>query len=402
MASSQQDVPSSQPVTQGTYKEAGVYEDEINLIDYLNVLWKHKFLILLGSVLPTFIVGLILFISTGKYKIAYVYDISRWGLDEKNYNVLVEQFYSHDNINQILDELQKNGVADYVRLISKAKSREGLKKFVDIEVLPLYSSLPKEKRTDPNQLEPLRQSKASLLKLTVIGTLKNDVPKISLVIRNSLENVMPVYFVQEQLNAISWECRARMADIEENRFNTELALRTNKSTLAKLRNVKAGIPSDTPGGLVLQFDISNNSEYLPIERQIQAAESKAIQLEEQIVAEEEKYKYYGNLLALNQKLLAELKNRTLSHHTIQQFQAFVSGLPDSYNNKELKDYLNLLIKKFDNIISVSAPITEKPEVYPVGKGTVKKTAVVFVISLMISVFAAFLLEGLKKSQDQVS
>jgi len=81
MASSQQDVPSSQPVTQGTYKEAGVYEDEINLIDYLNVLWKHKFLILLGSVLPTFIVGLILFISTGKYKIAYVYDISRWGLD---------------------------------------------------------------------------------------------------------------------------------------------------------------------------------------------------------------------------------------------------------------------------------------------------------------------------------
>jgi hypothetical protein len=402
MASSQQDFPGSQPVTQGTYKEAGIYEDEINLIDYLNILWKRKFLILLGSVLPAFIVGLSLFLSTGKYKITYVYDISRWGLDEKNYNVLVEQFYSEENINQILDELQKNGVADYARLISKAKSREDLKKFIDIEVLPPFLDLSKEKITDPGQLEQLRQSKALLLKLTIIGKPKNDVSKTSLIIRNNLENVMPAYLVQEQLNAALWECRARMADIEENRFNTGLTLKTNKSTLAKLKNIKAGITGEIQSGLVLQFNIGNNSEYLPVERQIQAAESKTIQLEEQIAAEEEKYKYYGNLLALNQKLLAELKNHALSHHTIQQFQVFVSGLLDSYNDKELKDYLNLLLKKLDNRISTGVPITERPEVYPVGKGTVKKSVIVLMISLMISVFAAFLLEGLKKRPAQVS
>jgi len=402
MASSQQNVPSSQPVTQGSYKEAGIYEDEINLIDYLNVLRKHKFLILLGSVLPAFIVGLILFISLGKYKITYVYDISRWGLDEKNYNVLVEQFYSEENINQIADELQKKGAANYTKLISKTGSREDLKKFVDIEVLPPFLDLSKEKITDPGQLEQLRQSKALLLKLTVIGTPKNDVPEISLAIRNSLENVMPVYLVQEQLNAALWECRAGMADVEENRFDRELTLRTNKSILAKLKNIKAGISGENQGGLILQFNISNNSEYLPVERQIQAAESKTIQLEEQIAAEEEKYKYYGNLSALNQKLLAEIKNYALSQYTVQQFQAFMSGLPDSYNDKELKDYLNLLIKKIDNRISTSAPITARPEVYPVGKGTVKKSAIVFMISLIISVFAAFLLEGLKKSQAQVS
>ena len=60
------------------------------------------------------------------------------------------------------------------------------------------------------------------------------------------------------------------------------------------------------------------------------------------------------------------------------------------------------IKNIDNRIASSKPITERPKIYPIAKGTAKKSGIVFVIAFMIAVFTAFLLEGLKKRPAQVS
>ena len=408
METSQKDTSNSQPVPTNVLEEANIDEDEINLIDYFIVLWKHKYFILLASVFPALVVGLILFSWPRKYKVTYVYDVkdrgvydvSSWNLDEKNYNVLLDRFYSEGNINKIVDKLRKNELIKYAVLISKAGKGEDLKKFMDFEVLPPYADISKAKITDPDKLEQIRQLKALLLKLTIIGRPKSDIPKISLVIRDNLESVIPVYFVEEQLNAAIQECRAAMADIEGNRFNLELDLKTNRLILAKLKNIKAGTSDKVESRITLEFDVGGRSEYLPVEYQIQAAESRAIQLEERIAADEKKYSYYDDLLGLNKKLFAELKNNTSPYYTIQQFHTFLSDLVGSSNNGELKDYLNSYIKRIENRISASAPVTGRPKVYGVPKGTAKKSAIVFAISLMISIFAAFLLEGIQKSQTQ--
>ena len=61
------------------------------------------------------------------------------------------------------------------------------------------------------------------------------------------------------------------------------------------------------------------------------------------------------------------------------------------------------IKKIENRISVSGPVSETPKISSTAKGTAKKSSVVFVVALMMSVFASFLLEGLKKrSIDHIS
>jgi len=67
-----------------------------------------------------------------------------------------------------------------------------------------------------------------------------------------------------------------------------------------------------------------------------------------------------------------------------------------------KDYLSSYIKKIENRISASKPVTENPEVYPVARGTAKKSGIVFVIAFMIAVFAVFLREGLEKNKAQIS
>ena len=91
-----------------------------------------------------------------------------------------------------------------------------------------------------------------------------------------------------------------------------------------------------------------------------------------------------------------------SYYTIQQFHLFLTSLADDYKDKKVKDYLNSYIRKIENRISVSAPVTENPSIYSISKGTVKKSGIVFAITLMLSVFVAFLSEGLKKSHAQLS
>jgi len=75
MTAMQNDESGSQQLPAVGRQNADIYEDEINLVDYLLVLRKRKYLILLGSVLPALIVGLILFFSPGNYKVTYVYDV---------------------------------------------------------------------------------------------------------------------------------------------------------------------------------------------------------------------------------------------------------------------------------------------------------------------------------------
>ncbi len=423
MTSSENGGSGKRDIGSNVHEEARIYEDEINLIDYFRVLWKRKWFILLSSVIPTLIVGLIIFFLPRDYTITYTYDVkdqsreqfgeqfrdqfrdqttmdmSDWNLDEKNYNVLLSRFYSKENLSRIIAKLQQEGFSEYAESVSNAR---GAKELVKFEVLPPYIDLAKVEGTDPARLEKIRQLKALLLNVTITGNAKKDISKISSVIRDNLENIIPVYLLVEQLNVAIREFRAKMADIEEEKFALQLALKKSNSILAKLKDIKTETLNKTGSDIMLQFDVGGRSEYLPIEYQIQTAESKVIQLEEAIKDNENKYKYYGNLLSLNKKLFAEVKNKASSDYTIQQFHLFLLESVEEVKEEELKDCLNSYIKRVENRIAASIPVTENPSIYALSKGTVKKCAIVFAIALISSVFTAFLLEGLKKSQAQAS
>jgi len=409
MGDLQKDVPNRPSTPMNVQEEEHPYEDEINLIDYFRVLWKRRHLILLVSVLPPLFVGLILFFWLREYKVTYTYDVSdrggygvgSWNPDESSYNMLLVRFYSEENLDRIVNKLRENGLDRYAQLINRAKGEKELEKFINFEVLPPYADLSKlqiTQVTNASQLEEIRRLGTLLLNMTIKARPANSISEISSVIRENFENVAPIYLIEEQLEALMRNHKAEMASIEENEFTLELTLKSNKSALEKLRSVKGEVSEKSEGGVMLQFNVGGQNEYLPLGYQIQARESKIIALEESIETNKARYDYLKNLLELDGKLSAELKNNASSFYTIRQFHAFLAGLVDRYESKELKDYLSSLIKKIGNRISASVPITERPKIYAVSKGTVKKSAIVFAISLMISIFAAFLCEGVRKSQ----
>jgi hypothetical protein len=225
---------------------------------------------------------------------------------------------------------------------------------------------------------------------------------MSSVIRDNIEDIFPLYTVREQLSAYIKEYNNNLAGIERSRFDLGLALKDVNEILAGLKKVNTGIPNDIQANIVLQFNVGEQSQYLPLSYQIQASESKRIALEGNIKANEENYKYYKDLLDLNNRIFAELNSSLSSDYTIEQFKSFLTGLVAGYEKPQLKDCLNSYIRKIENGISASKPITEKPQIYPIAKRTVKKSGIVFVVSLMIAVFSAFLREGLEKNRARVS
>ena len=403
MESLQNDVPPSPPVSTKVHQESH-FEDEINLIDYFRVLWKRKYLIVLGSVLPALMVGLVIFLGPRSYEVTYTYDIE---LDEKSYKMLLDRFYSAENLDRLTSKLREGGLTKYAQKIAGATTDETLRKLVIFELFP-----PDFKHgtggvsvivTDIEDLEKIQPAKGRLLIMTIVGAPQSSMNGIVSIVRANFEKLIPMYSVKEALNTAIINFKTNMASIEENRVSLKLELERKKATLVKLRNLEPRDPNRILNSTVLERNnVGRNSGYVSLAHQIQAIKSNIIGLEESIRANHKMYDRYKGLLSVNERLFEQVRDKVSSHYTIQEFHAFLTNIASDYEDEELIGYLNAYIKKIENTISINIPIVEEPRVYLVPKGAVKKAAIVFAVLLMITTFAAFLLEGIQKSQAQSS
>ena len=379
MVDLEKDGSNRQTTGSNAQEEANIYEDEINLIDYSLVLWKQKWFIFLASVLPALVVGLTLFLGPRDYKISYTYDIK---LDEKAFKILGDKFYSTENLEKLIRKLQDDGFQKYAEKLTGARTAEDLKKFVSFEIV-----------------------EENLLVMTVETTSERNIRQIASICRENFEHIIPLYSVREKLNSKITGFKKQMADIEETRYTLNLQLERKKSTLEKLKISSTDGLGRLPGSVVLQFNnVGKNSDFLPLAYQVQAAKTQIINLEEQIMANKEKYDYYTSLLKLNEKLFINIKKMMSSRFTLEQFHTFLVNTLVGYkeNDQQMQDYLNAYIKRIENKIASVMPLVERPKVYPVAKGTIKKSTIVFAAALMLSVFASFFLEGLKKRRAPAS
>lgn len=397
MASSKNDIPKNQSVPKSIMGKADTNDDEIDLIDYFKVLWKRKYFIALGSVLPTLIVFSVYNYSPKDYTITYIYDtwfdkeastmlsgkfkgirdsyqiqgLSEDKLLEKNSRILLDRFYSKENLDKLAARLRENGFDKYAQGISKTQ--------IQLDITN------------------------SLLTLTIIGSPGQDMQRISSIVREDFEKVIPIYTVKEDLSSTIARLKAMMADIKGNSYSLELELGRKRAILKKMKTLPPSDPNKMPGGIILQInEINQSSEYLPLAYQIQATDVNIIDIEETIKANQDKYNYYTNLISLNEKLLNEVKNKISSYYTIQEFHSFLVNMMGDYTGNELADYLNAYTKRIENMILINTPVIEKPSVYQVPKSAAKKSAVSFAVLLMISTLIAFLLEAVRQKQAPAS
>lgn len=113
------------------------------------------------------------------------------------------------------------------------------------------------------------------------------------------------------------------------------------------------------------------------------------------IAEAEKNKY-STILEPEEKLLKDINNSTFD--STQEFHSFLINLQEGYKNTEFENYLNSYINKMENAIFAYTALIENPKIDIASKYIFKKSAIVFVLLLIITMFLAFLLEVAQKSQ----
>ena len=392
MPNPKKDTTNKQPVSKNIMEKVNTSEDEIDLIDYFWIVWKRKYFIALGSVLPALIVFLFIYFSPRDYKLTYLYDI---GLMEKNYKTLLDTFYSAENLGKLIAKLKENELNGYWQRMNGSN--------VKLEVLPSYFGNNAVKETDVGTLQRIQEVTGTLLAMTVTGRPEKDMQRFASIVRDNFEKVIPIYDTKQELNTTIIDLKTEMADIEENKFDLELELKKKKAISEKLKKMEPADSDKIPGGIVLQFSrVEQSSEYLPLAYQIQAADANIIDLEETIRANQDKNDYYEDLLSLNEKLFVQVQDKTSSYYTIQEFHSSLTDIADNYEDKELIDYLNAYIKRIENVISANTPVVENPRIQSVPKDARTKSMLVFAVLLMITTFVAFLLEAVQKNQAPAS
>ena len=398
MASMKNNVSDSQITPKNPKEKIDTREDEINLVDYLRIIFKHKYFIFSGSVLPALLFGIILSLSPKDYKATYTYEV---GQNKRGLKILSEKLNNINNLDKLLAELEKEEPS--------AKNREILlDSFFSEENLDKLAAELRENGFDKFAQEISKQKiqieiSGTLLTLTINGKSQEDMQKISSIVKDNFKTNLLIYFAKKEISNNLYELKTKIAEIEENKFNKELELDSQKIILTKLKNMESADSNDIQNDIILNFDnIYENRAYLPLTYQIKAAHADIIYIEETIRTNQKKHNYYNALVSLNEKLLDNITNNISSYNTVQEFHLFLTNITSNYQNTELNSYLNAYINKIENIISTYTPLVEKPKIYTVPKDTIKKSTIVFLILLAITMFIAFLLETVIKSRDSAS
>jgi hypothetical protein len=381
---------------------------------YLWLLWKHRFLIAVVSIGPAVAVAVLLSLWPRKYSATHVYERP---LSESQYNVLLRRFHSQENLDKLVNRLRERGLAGYAERINTARVEPLCERLIRFEVSPIY---PKRlQTTDPATSEQISAFQARLLFVRVVGNSEREVQDAAAVITGNIENVLPIYDIRNDLKESIHRYKNLAAEIEDNRFTLTLDLQREQAKLEKLQGVngaaggpaaqaRAGAsasPADDEasrwpafseaahGNLILQFhDVRNSREFLPLSYQIRAVQSKIIDLQETLNSDDERYRFYLNVLEVNNRLLSRIEESLLSYYTVQQFMDFLGEQLLASEERAVSDYLKSYIRRMENLISAQTRAGEQPVVHPISKGVARNSALAFVVFLMAALFTAVLME----------
>ncbi len=388
MTESQQTAPTANTDNPRTDTLTAHRPQEPGVLRYAQLLWKRRFMILLGSLLPA--VGLAFAIHAWpvEYTTTFVYERP---LMESEYNVLLRRFYSSENLDKIVSRLREKGITEYAAKLENTETEQALERLIRFSVSPAYPT--RLQSTDPTTSEDISKFKAQLLSIEIVGDSKDDMAAVSEAITTNFENVLPIYDIRNDLKESIRDIEELAAEIADSRFSMTVELQKEKTRLEKLSSL-AKAPSETAqSNVVLQFtEVAESREFLPLPLQRDAVQSKIIDLQETLSSDEEMYSHYLKVLTLNGRLLSEIEGSLLVYYTVPEFLSFLNEQLQACDENVMIDYLKSYIRKTRGLTLVNTHAGEQPIVYPVPKHVVKRGVLALIVFLMIMTFIAVVLE----------
>jgi hypothetical protein len=372
-------------------KEFRLSANNVNWVENLIVLWKWKYFVIIATLLPTLIAGLIFTILLKNYKVFYTYDIE---LGARDFSIIENAFYSAKNLGKLTEKMNQEELKTYKDKLLQAGRIGKIKKYIHFEIQPSYiMSLISSDNVNVRDLNSVQQEKGTSLTIHIEAKSAKGLTEISLICKENFEQIIPLYLEKKYLIDTICNFKTKLADIENERYPLSLKLEAEKAALEKFKKNTYEITDKLPSEIIVQFNNPDNMQYLPLPYQIQAAETQVINLEKQVEINNDEYKHYTTLLKVTEDIYNKISDLMASNGTFLQLHSFLIDALTKYDENNQRDYLSSYIKRVENKIMITAPLSEQPEVYSVSNGAVKKTAIVCILSLILSIFTSFLLES---------
>lgn len=358
------------------------------MLCYSHILWNHRLLIVLGSLLPALLLALALQLMPVEYTTTLVYERP---LTESEYSTLLGRFYSSENLGKIVAHLREKGITEHADKVDRADTQGSLEKLIRFKVSPPHPQ--RRNSADPDTWERINLLEAELLDIEVTGGSKDDMPGICEVVTANFENVLPVYDIRSDLRTSAREFETLAAEIEENRFPLTADLKKEQARLEKLLGLASTPLESTQGNVTLQFtDLAESGEFLPLPYQIRATQSRIIDLEETLRTEGDAHRYCTQVLALNDRLLRKIEESLLTDCTVQQYMDLLDEELAACAEETLADYVQSHIRGTQNLILANTRVGEEPMVSPVEKRVLARSLFALVVLLMVTSFLAVAIE----------
>jgi hypothetical protein len=162
------------------------------LLRYFGILWRHKLLVVAGSLPPALLLALAIHLMPVRYATTLRH---KRPLPDNEYRALLEKFYDSGNLGKIATRLREKGITDYATKLEKAKARRSRERLIRFRV---SSARPKPANTSdptvsqrPDPLEP------RLLDVTITGRAQDDMPGIAEAVAENLVSVLPSSDMQD-------------------------------------------------------------------------------------------------------------------------------------------------------------------------------------------------------------
>ncbi len=314
-----------------------------------------------------------------------------------------ELFYSSQNLNRIETTLKENGLADQANQINQLKNKEieYLMEFIHLDVWPGFIGTDGAINTSFEEFEQTTQAESLMVTLTITAKSTQGLDQTATIIRKNFESIIPLYHSRQSLLENLREYRGALAIIEQERFDLNLSLEENRQILEGIQAIKTPF-SKAEDAVVLQFDVGDQSEFLPVQYQIQASQAKIVKLEAAINSTEEKYHYFSMLVDLHEKLANEIDRIISSRSTLTQYIHLLSELLNTTAEPNIQNYLKAMIKQTQNKISVYQPVLDSSRIIKNSEQFLQKIMIVFSVAFVISVSIAFFLESIQAAKVRVT
>lgn len=380
-------------------------EDEIDLMELIFTLWKRKIFIILFTLIPTLLLGAYFYLNDSpSYKVtSYLNNPGRVVINQESFRTNQENLKGNQesftpkgklsikykdgiylnqynllknilNSNKFKKQLNKN--------LSKNKNLKNLANEIKLSSSPRIEKFKNISKNEGKAYTTINQ-----LKITrnysdeKLGGKANN-----LIIKTLLSNYIN-HTLSDKISKLLNITKNKISEYKVSKLSLKNELSSLEKRLKKLKSInknKDQKQEQSISSSMLRFNLNNNSNYLPINEQIEMLNSKIVKYESQLDTYQNKIQNYRSL----EKQLTQLSKKD-KDVTLAKLNKKIENSESSFAKIILNRLGTNISALKDNFSEIRTSITKKESKLKL------KLAITLIIFFIISILIAFLLEGIK-------